>query len=143
MLIGKSYNNLDGQRRLTIPKSMRQTLGDQAILTRGLDGGLFLFPQPKWLSLVNKLENQPFTKKQTRDFWRVMTNHAYPVSLDNLGRLTVPEDLAVMAGLTKNVVVVGSLQYIEIWEREQYHTYLDNLDQQAETIAESIEWPTI
>lgn len=140
MLIGKSYHSVDAQRRVTIPKSMRASLGEDPILTRGLDGGVFLFPQPQWLSLVKNLENQPFTKRQTRDFLRLISNEAYPVSIDSLGRMTLPESLSQLAQLTKDVVVVGSLQYAEIWDRDIYHEYLDQLENKAEEIAENLPW---
>ncbi len=140
MLIGKSYNTFDSQRRVTLPKTLRSQLGESPILTRGLDGGLFLFPASAWTAIVNNLENQPFTKKRSRDFLRYMSNEAYQVEPDSLGRITVPETLAQAAHLTKDVVVVGSLQYIEIWDRDAYHTYVDALEANAEELAESLEW---
>jgi len=140
MLIGKAYNSLDTQRRVTIPKGMRTQLGSQAVLTRGLDGGIFLLPESYWQLLVNNLTQQPFTKKGARDFWRYLSNDAYPVEPDNLGRITVPESLSEFAQLQKEVVVVGSLQYIEIWDLKRYHEYLDNLTQNAEEIAENLPW---
>jgi len=140
MLIGRAYNSLDAQRRATIPKQMRTQLGSQAILTRGLDGGLFLLPETYWQTLVNNLTSQPFTQKRARDFWRYLSNDAYPVEPDNLGRITVPETLAEAAGLKKEIVVIGSLQYIEIWEVERYHRYLDSVTENAEEIAEGLPW---
>ncbi len=119
---------------------MRGELGSAPILTRGLDGGLFLLPEPFWSSLVNNLENQPFTKKRARDFLRLMSNDAYPVEPDRLGRITIPEALAKLAGLGKDIVVVGSLQYAEVWDRDRYHQYLESIADQAEEIAESLEW---
>lgn len=140
MLVGKSYNTLDAQRRVTIPKHMRGDLGSQPILTRGFDGGLFLLPEHFWQGLMNTLEHQPFTKKRARDFMRLLSNDAYPISLDTLGRFTVPHDLADQFGLTKDVVMVGSMQFLEIWDRERYHTYFDEVMQNAESIAETLEW---
>ncbi len=140
MLIGKSYHLLDSQRRVTIPKNLRGELGSQPILTRGLDGGIFLLPEVFWFTLVNNLENQTFTKKKARDFLRLMSNDAYPVEPDRLGRITIAESLATLAGLRKEVVVVGSLQYAEIWDRDKYHQYLDSLSGETENIAESLEW---
>lgn len=140
MLVGKSYHSLDAQRRLTIPKHMRTNLGDEPMLTRGLDGGVFLLPQSFWNTLVNNLEHQPFTKKRSRDFLRLLSNDAYSVAPDSLGRITIPESLAEAFALKRDAVVVGSLQYIEIWDRERYHTYLDTIANSAEEIAESMEW---
>lgn len=140
MLVGKSYHSLDAQRRLTIPKHMRTNLGDEPMLTRGLDGGIFLLPQAFWTQLVNNLEHQPFTKKRARDFLRLLSNDAYAVTPDSLGRITLPESLAQVFGLQRDIVIVGSLQYIEIWDRDRYHTYVDSIAASAEEIAESMEW---
>ncbi len=140
MLLGKAYNSLDNQRRVIIPKHMRGHLGASAVITRGLDGGLFLFPQEYWLKLVNNLTHLPFTQKKARDFWRYISNEAYEVQPDNLGRITLPTSLTELAKLQKEVVVVGSMQYIEVWDRNQYHQYLDQISDQAEEIAESLSW---
>lgn len=97
-------------------------------------------PETFWQSLVNNLAHQPFTKKRARDFLRLLSNDAYPVEPDKLGRITIPESLAEQFGLQKEVVIVGSLQYLEVWDRDRYHTYLDSIANQAEDIAESLEW---
>lgn len=140
MLLGKSYHRLDVQRRVTVPKNMRGQLGAQPILTRGFDGGLFLMPETYWQTLVAQMDGQPFTKKRSRDFLRLMSNDATAVEPDRLGRITITESLAQLAGLDKEVVVVGSMQYVELWDRQRYHQYLDSLTGQAEEIAESLEW---
>ena len=140
MLVGKSYHSLDTQRRVPVHKHMRGDLGSQPMITRGLDGGLFLLPESFWQGLMNTLEHQPFTQKRARDFMRLLSNDAYPVSADALGRITIPGDLANAFGLTKDVVVVGSLQYIEIWDRERYNTHFDEVAKSAEDIAETLNW---
>ncbi len=140
MLLGKAYNSLDAQRRVTVPKAMRGQLGATAVLTRGLDGGLFLLPGDYWQKLVNNLTQLPFTKKRARDFWRYISNDAYEVQPDNLGRITIPAALAEFAHFEKDVVVIGSMQYIEIWDQKKYHGYLDELTKNAEEIAEDLPW---
>lgn len=140
MLLGSFYNTLDPQRRVTIPKSLRSELGQNPIITRGLDGGIFLFPESHWTQFVNNLEQQSFTKKHVRDFLRLMTNDAFSGSPDSLGRLTLPPSLAQLAGIERDVVVVGSLQYVEIWDRDRYHAYLEGVSKNAESISEAMEW---
>jgi MraZ protein len=142
MLLGSFYNTLDPQRRVTIPKSLRSELGQNPIITRGLDGGIFLFPESHWTQFVNNLEQQSFTKKNVRDFLRYMTNDAFSGSPDSLGRLTLPPNLAQAAGIERDIVVVGSLQYVEIWDRDRYHAYLQGVSERAEAISEELEWST-
>lgn len=140
MLIGTSYHTLDTQRRVTVPKGMRGSLGNSPVLTRGLDGGVFLFPENFWNKLVNNLEHQPFTKQKARNFLRLFSNDAYVVEPDKVGRITIPETLAQSFELKKDIVVVGSLQYVEIWDREKYHAHIDAIQENAEEIAESLDW---
>jgi MraZ protein len=79
------------------------------------------------------------TKKDNRDFLRLMAHDAKEVNPDKLGRITLPAYLTELAQLNKQVVVVGSYDYIEIWDQTKYHQYLDKLEQEAETIAERLE----
>ena len=138
MFIGKYYHTLEAKGRLSLPKSFRAQ-HDEWIVTRGLDGGLFLFAKEAFLSEVEQLSSKPFTKKRYRDFVRLMTNEAQEVSADTNGRVQLPEYLIALAGLEKAVAVVGSMTRIEIWDRDRYHTYIESIENQAEQIAEELE----
>ncbi len=138
MFIGRYYHNLEEKGRLSLPKSFRE-LEKLWVITRGLDGGLFLFPKHDFEKQMTKISSYTFTKKAQRDFVRLMTNDAAEVEVDTGGRILIPEFLRASAQLTKELVVVGSLQRIEIWDVKIYHQYLDQLIQQAESIAEQVE----
>lgn len=139
MLIGKYYHHLEDQGRLSLPKKFREVSGEW-VVTRGLDGCLFLLqPENFAKELANIEAKSALTKKATRDFLRLMTNEAAEISADSNGRVNLPAYLIDFAGLTKQVVVVGSLNHLEIWDQERYHQYIDQLEGQAEDIAESIE----
>lgn len=138
MLIGRYYHTLEKNGRLALPKSFREKATDW-VVTRGLDGGLFLFPKQDFEKQIQELAERTFTKKRNRDFIRLMVNSAQEVSPDSLGRVLLPEYLIGLAQLTKQVVVVGSFQYLEIWDQKLYHNYLDELEPQAESLAESLE----
>lgn len=138
MYIGKYYHTVEDKGRVSLPKAFREK-SDSWILTRGLDGGLFLFEAEQFASELKKLEARSFTKKTNRDFIRLMTNEAVEVNPDKNGRVQLPEYLNTFAHITKNVVIVGSYSYIEIWDRDIYHTYLESLETQAEDIAESLD----
>lgn len=109
------------------------------MITRGLDGGVFLFPRQSFQEQVQTLSKLGFTKKTHRDFVRLLTNDAEEVSADKLGRISLPDHLRASAQLTKNVVIVGSFERVEIWDVEKYHTYIETVAQDAEAIAEAIE----
>lgn len=140
MLIGRYYHTLEANGRLALPKSFRET-ATEWVVTRGLDGGLFLFPKGDFEKQIQELAERTFTTKTHRDFVRLMVNNAQAVEPDALGRVLLPEYLIKLADLTKQVVVVGSYTHLEIWDQTKYHTYLDKLESQAESIAEQLYTP--
>lgn len=140
MFIGRYYHTLETHHRLSLPKKFRSE-EQNWVITRGLDGGLFLFRASDFVTRIQELEQRTLTKKSHRDFVRWMSNDANEVTTDANGRVHLPEYLIEFAGLEKEVVVIGSFNWIEIWDRQRYHTYLDQLTPQAEQIAESIATP--
>jgi MraZ protein len=137
MFIGRYYHSLEENGRISLPKEFREQ-ETEWVVTRGLDGGLFLYRAQDFQDELQKLAERTFTKKSHRDFIRLMANDAKTVSTDTLGRVSLPEYLIEFAQLKKNLIVVGSYSRVEIWDRELYHTYLDQLETEAETIAESL-----
>lgn len=138
MFIGRYYHRLEDKGRVSLPKKFREIEKDW-IVTRGLDGGLFVFKKSDFVEKIEEISQRTFTKKKNRDFVRLMVNEAQEVSADNNGRVSLPDYLITTAGLKKDLVVVGSYSYLEIWDVDKYHQYLDKLEGQAEEIAESIE----
>lgn len=137
MFIGRYYHKLEEKGRISLPKDLRKD-HQNWIITRGLDGGLFLFLAESFESELAKLALKTFTKKNDRDFIRYMTNDAYSLEVDKNGRVLLPEYLKNFAQIQKDVVIVGSYNKIEIWDINKYHQYLDQLENQAQEIAESI-----
>lgn len=135
MFIGRYYYTIEEKGRVSLPKSFREQ-EKLWVITRGLDGGVFLFPQADFQKQLQALNERGFTKKADRDFVRLMTNDAEEVEVDAVGRITLPEHLRATAQLTKQVVLVGSFERVEIWDVERYHAYVDNLVENAENIAE-------
>lgn len=138
MFIGRYYHTIEDKGRLSLPKTFRQNQTNW-IITRGLDGGLFLFPQEKFQEELEKLAGRTLTKRSDRAFVRYMANDAYEVTTDANGRVLVPEYLKKFAGLEKEAVVVGSYTYLEIWDVAKYHQYIDEVEKDAENLAEKIE----
>lgn len=137
MFIGKYYHKLEPNGRVMIPKDFRKA--DSWVITRGLDGSLFLYQEADFTSEIQKFADSSFTKKINRDFIRLMTNEAQLVSTDKNGRVQLPEYLIDFAHLSKEIVFVGSMTRIEIWDQKKYHQYLDLIEPKAEAIAEQIE----
>lgn len=138
MFIGKYYYSLEEKGRVSLPTKFRQE-NNSWVITRGLDGGLFLFKESDFQNQLQNLLSRTFTKKIHRDFVRLMTNEAKVVTPDKNGRVQLPEYLITFAKLQKAVVLVGSLEKIEIWDTEIYHNYIDSIESKAEEIAEQLE----
>jgi len=137
MLIGKYYHHLENKGRLSLPAKFRE-VSRAWIVTRGLDGCLFLLQESNFKQELDKIAQSSLTKKANRDLLRLMTNEASELEVDDNGRVNLPNYLIEFANLKKEVVVVGSLNHLEIWDQEKYHNYIDQIESQAEDIAESI-----
>ncbi|HOF44928.1 MAG TPA: division/cell wall cluster transcriptional repressor MraZ [Candidatus Pacearchaeota archaeon] len=138
MIIGQYNYNLDPKKRLTIPPKFRSVLSKGAILTRGIDGCLFLYPQKQWNELAEKLSKLPLSQVNARSFARVMIAGAMDVKLDSLGRILIPDYLKDYAKLDKKVVIAGLYDRIEIWNEENWQKYGATTGTQVENIAEGL-----
>lgn len=137
MLIGKYYHRLEEKGRVSLPKKLR-TEEKNWVVTRGLDGCLFMFTTENFETKLAEIANRTFTKKAHRDLIRLMTNEAQELVADNSGRVHLPKYLIEFAHLKKDLVIVGSYSNLEIWDRTTYHDYIDTIEDKAEEIAESI-----
>lgn len=140
MFIGQYYHTIEPTGRISLPKIFRD-VSEKWIVTRGLDGGLFLFLANEFEEQISALQKQNFTSKKHRDFARLMVNSAHLIEVDSQGRVLIPVHLVELADLDKDVVIAGSYGYLEMWDRDQYHSYLDQLSPEAEQIAESLNQP--
>jgi len=137
MFIGKYYYKLQANGRISLPKGFRDESEDW-VVTRGLDGCLFIFKADRFQEELGQLADRSFTKKAHRDLTRIMTNEAQEVKADNNGRVHLPKYLINFAELKQEIVIVGSYNRIEVWDQESYHQYVDQLEAQAEEIAEQV-----
>ena len=142
MLYGEYEHTIDRKGRLIVPARFRQALKDHAItslfLTRGLDGCLFLFPEPEWRSAESRFKQIPFTKGEGRKFNRLFFSGAIEVTIDRLGRLLIPKSLQGFAEIKQHVVIVGVSTRMEIWSKEKWQAYYESSRQSFEEVAERV-----
>ncbi|MEK7582754.1 MAG: division/cell wall cluster transcriptional repressor MraZ [Patescibacteria group bacterium] len=138
MLIGEYQHSLDAKKRLAIPSKFRKELGEGAVLTRGLDNCLFVFPIKQWEELAQKLGNLPMSQQGTRAFARLLLSGAVEVEFDVLGRILIPEYLKNYAGLKKNAVITGVYNRLEVWDSEKWASYKEKLEKDSDSIAEKL-----
>ena len=138
MFMGEYNHTVDTKGRLIIPSKFREQLGEEFIVTKGLDGCLFMFPQDEWLAFEEKLRTLPLTQKGARQFTRFFVAGATPCELDKQGRILLPATLREFAGLDKDVVLAGMLNRIEIWSKAKWteNNAYDDMDDIAEQMTD-------
>lgn len=138
MFLGEFNHTIDEKKRLSIPVKFRKALGKKAVITRGLDNCLFIFTQEEWKKLADKLGSLPLGQKDARGFSRLMLAGAMEVSMDNMGRILVPDYLKGYAALKKNVVVTGVYNRIEVWDQKLWDDYKKKSEKGADDMAERL-----
>lgn len=136
MFMGEYNHTIDAKGRLIIPTKFRELLGTEFVLTRGLDGCLFIYPVDEWKAFEQKLRALPLTNKNARTFSRFFVAGAAMCELDRQGRVLVPQTLREFAGLEKDVVLTGNLDRIEVWSKEKWseNCDYDDMDEIAENM---------
>lgn len=138
MFIGEYSHTIDAKRRMAVPVKFRKDLGKKAVLTRGLDNCLYLYSLKEWEVLARKLAALPISRADSRAFSRLMLAGAMDVTLDQLGRILIPDYLKEYAGLKKQAVVTGLYNRIEIWDADKWSAYKEQTTKQVEDIAEKM-----
>ncbi len=137
MFMGEYNHTIDTKGRIIIPSKFREALGDQFVVTLGLDGCLFVYPNEEWMNFVAQLKNLPGSK-EARQMQRYFMAGAADCEVDKQGRILIPNKLREHAGLEKDIVFVGVLSKIEIWSKEKWDSNndYDDMDQIAEHMSE-------
>ncbi|MEX0877730.1 MAG: division/cell wall cluster transcriptional repressor MraZ [Candidatus Spechtbacterales bacterium] len=138
MLLGEFTHNIDTKKRLAIPAKFRKEVGRSVVITRGLDNCLFIFTKPEWKKLADKIGSLPLGQSDARGFARLMLAGAMEVSVDNLGRILIPDYLKSYASLKKQVVVTGVYNRIEVWDEKLWNMYKSKSEKNAGDIAERL-----
>ena len=138
MFMGEYSHTIDTKGRLIIPSKFREELGETFVVTKGLDGCLFVFSDEEWKAFEIKLKSLPLTNKNARQFARFFVAGATPCELDKQGRILLPATLREFAGLEKDVVLTGMLNRIEIWSKEKWNENNSLDDVAMDEIAEQM-----
>lgn len=133
MFMGEYNHSIDAKGRIIVPAKFREELGEEFVVTLGLDGCLFVYPDTEWQSFVEKLKSLP-GNREARQLQRYFLAGAVTCEADKQGRILIPSKLREHAQLEKDVVFVGVLGKIEIWSRERWEANNDFGD--VEAIAE-------
>ena len=139
MLLGEYEHNLDEKNRLTLPAKFRQAFGDGVVVTRGMDGCLFVYTRAGWERFVaDRLEGLDPFSREARQMSRFLFSGASEAELDRQGRIMLPPALIQHAKLGREVVVAGVRDHLEIWDRAAWREQLKEVEASAELVAERL-----
>lgn len=138
MLMGEFHHNIDEKNRLIIPSKFRYELGEKFIVTRGLDGCLFVYPLNEWDKITNQLNTLPFTRKDARAFSRFFLSGATECEFDRQGRINISTPLVTYAKLEKECVIIGVNDRLEIWSKDSWDKFFNDNKEDLSDIAENL-----
>jgi MraZ protein len=138
MFMGEFQHTIDSKGRVAVPARFRDELGDKFVVTRGLDGCIFVYPMNEWTIIEEKLKTLPLTKADARAFVRFFFSGATECEVDKQGRILIPQNLREHASLDKEVVIIGVSTRVEIWAKERWDDYSNDAGESFEDIAEKI-----
>ena len=138
--MGEYVHSIDAKGRIILPADFRQELGVTFIITRGLDNCLFLYGQQAWEEWAAKLRALPLAKPAARALTRFFFSGARTLECDKQGRFLVPANLRTHAGiaLKQDVVLTGVDNRIEVWSKEQWRSYSDEVEPDVAAIAATL-----
>lgn len=131
MFMGEYSHTVDVKGRVIIPSKFRDALGDEFVVTKGLDGCLFVYDNKEWEVFEGKLKSLPLTNKDARTFVRFFLAGATGAEVDKQGRILLPAVLRQFAQIDKDAVLIGVGSRVEIWSKERWEgisTYEDMED---------------
>ena len=137
MLIGEYNQNLDVKGRINIPAKFRDDLGSSFVVSKGLDNCVYVYPKEEWERFKQELYSVPSSKR--RQLQRFFFSGAEECSVDTQGRVVIPPRIREYAGLTKEIVVIGVSDKVEIWNRDNWKAYMDKPDFNADAVAAIME----
>jgi len=138
MLMGEYHHNVDEKNRLIIPSKFRYELGEKFIITRGLDGCLFVYPLTEWNKITEQLNSLPFTKKDARAFMRFFLSGATECEFDRQGRVNIASPLITYANIEKECVIIGVNDRLEIWSKTNWEKFFNDKQDDLSDIAENL-----
>lgn len=137
MFMGEYNHTIDEKGRLIIPAKFREELGSEFVVTKGMDGCLFVYNDEEWQKIETKLKALPLTNPNARMLQRHMLAGAAMVELDKQGRILLPQVLRTFAGLDKDVALLGVSGRVEIWNKEKWD--IKNAETDIDTVTSQLD----
>lgn len=137
MFMGEYHQKIDDKSRLTIPAKLRNELGNNFIVTRGLDGCLFIYKKETWEKIVNNYQALP-NVKEARNFMRFFLSGATTIDCDKQGRINISQPLINHANLNKDTVIIGVGDRLEVWDSAKWENLLSENEENFSEMADNL-----
>lgn len=130
MFLGEFLHSVDAKGRVAIPARFRSKIERGAVLTRGVDACLYIYPMEVWEQKARELDAANINPRQRRMIERRFFGMAFELELDAQGRIVVPVKLRQYAGLNGEAVVVGARERFEIWSSANWQAYTEEMSEE-------------
>ncbi len=137
MFMGEYNHTIDDKGRLTIPAKIREQLGTNFIVTRGLDNCLFIYPKNEWENVISKYRELPNTK-DARNFMRFFLSGATVNEFDKQGRINIANSLISYANLKKDCVIIGVNERLEVWDKDNWDNFIITNEKTITEVADKL-----
>jgi MraZ protein len=138
MFFGTYTPKLDDKGRLILPAKFRDQLAGGLMVTRGQEHCLYVWPQAEVERITERLREAPVSNKATRDYVRMFSSASSDETPDKQGRITVPPKLREWANLSKDVVVIGAMTRLEIWDEASWEAYSESQEESFAELSEEV-----
>ena len=136
--MGEYGHNIDRKGRLIMPAKFREELGEHVVVTRGLDGCLYVYTSEQWMEVYKRLSALPTTNKNARWYQRMVLSKASECEMDSQGRILIPSSLTSLAGLQKECLIIGMANHLEIWAKDRWESLEEQQSDLFEDMAEEL-----
>lgn len=137
MFMGEYHHSIDEKGRIIIPAKLREELGEEFIVTKGLDGCLFVYSKDEWNNIAKKYKDLPNTK-DARNYLRFFLSGAVISVFDKQGRINIPQPLISYADLNKECIIIGVNERLEIWSKNRWEEFLNTNESTISDIADKL-----
>lgn len=138
MFFGSYVHTVDEKGRLVIPSKLRGAVGSKLYIIKGYDGALSLYCEEDFQNYLTNLKSQSFASKLSRDVERVALSTVAELEIDSQNRIQIPAALSQKYSIGHEVVVLGVLDHIEIWNKSKWDNYLNENEKDFEEKSESL-----
>ena len=138
MFFGSFEHTLDEKNRLLIPSRLRASLGSKLFIMKGYEGSLSIYPSAEFEKYLERLQSLPYESKISRDIERISLSSVFELDIDKANRIQIPTALINKYAISKEVVVVGVLNHIEVWSIDKWNAYLKANEAEFESKSEEL-----